>query len=237
MTKSRHDKVLIFVKTKKGCDRLAKTLEYDGYKAVAIHGDKAQNARDYIISQFKKGYKNILVATDVASRGLDIKDIKFVINYDFPMTIEDYIHRIGRTGRAGTKGDSFTFLTHDDAGFAKDLVELLKKSKQPVSRELEDLSRRSHYKKKKRYNNYGGGGYRKKDNWWGNKNSGGGNRGYNNNYNKRDSRSPRRNDGGWNGASNNRSRGGFNSYSGGRGGGFGGDKRPITSNAFRYEDR
>lgn len=70
-----------------------------------------------------------MVATDVASRGLDIKEIKFVVNYDFPMSIEDYVHRIGRTGRAGSKGSSFTFFTQGDGSFANELVELLTKSK------------------------------------------------------------------------------------------------------------
>ena len=89
-------------------------------------------ARDNIIYKFKKGYKNILVATDVASRGLDIKDIKTVINYDFPMTIEDYIHRIGRTGRAGAKGDSYTFFTMNDMCFASDLIDVRVTPQKPL---------------------------------------------------------------------------------------------------------
>lgn len=86
----------------------------EGYRSAAIHGDKVQHARDNIISMFKNGVKNCMVATDVASRGLDIKDIKYVINYDFPQVIEDYVHRIGRTGRAGAKGTAYTFINDND---------------------------------------------------------------------------------------------------------------------------
>jgi len=133
---NKHQKVLIFTKTKKGCDKLSRTIEYAGYDASAIHGDKAQNARQKIINDFKRSDKTILVATDVASRGLDIKDIKSVINFDFPQTIEDYIHRIGRTGRAGAKGDSYTFFTYEDAGLASDLVDVLKKCGKEFPRRL-----------------------------------------------------------------------------------------------------
>lgn len=120
--RSNRDKILIFVNTKNGCDDISRRLENEGYDANAIHGNKAQHARDAIIGKFRSGRKNILVATDVASRGLDIKNIKVVINYDFPSGIEDYIHRIGRTGRAGEKGDSYTFFTHRDSGMASDLI-------------------------------------------------------------------------------------------------------------------
>lgn len=121
-TKSDKDKILIFVNRKIDCDNVSRKLENEGYDANAIHGDKTQQARDAIIQKFKTGRKNILVATDVASRGLDIKDVKVVINYDFPSSIEDYIHRIGRTGRAGKTGDSFAFFTYKDSNMANDLI-------------------------------------------------------------------------------------------------------------------
>lgn len=116
-------KVLIFSNTKKNCDNLAELLNNDGYQALALHGDKDQSQREKIIDDFRTK-ANVLIATDVASRGLDIKNIKAVINYDFPNHIEDYIHRIGRTGRAGAKGSSYSFLTEKDAGLAKDLIEV-----------------------------------------------------------------------------------------------------------------
>ena len=130
--KSAKNKTLIFARTKRGCDQLCESLENIGYKAYSIHGDKSQVRRDTIIAQYKKGYKNILVATDVASRGLDIKDIGFVVNFDFPMTIEDYVHRIGRTGRAGATGSSYTFFTSNDNCFSPSLVNVLVKSGQKV---------------------------------------------------------------------------------------------------------
>lgn len=153
----RSNKLLIFAKTKRGCDQLATSLGRDNYNALAIHGDKQQFARDSIIQKFKRGYCNILVATDVASRGLDIKDIKYVINYDFPMGIEDYIHRIGRTGRAGSKGTSYTFFTYEDGSFANELIDLLRKSKQQIDPQLFEIARTSKFKRKRsRYGGYGG---------------------------------------------------------------------------------
>lgn len=79
----------------------------DGWPALSIHGDKKQDERTWVLNEFKSGKHPIMIATDVASRGLDVKDVRFVINYDFPNQIEDYVHRIGRTGRAGTKGTYF----------------------------------------------------------------------------------------------------------------------------------
>ena len=133
--KNQNDKILIFVTTKRNCDYIAQMLDKEDFKALSIHGDKSQAERDYALEKFKSS-SNVLVATDVASRGLDIKNIKFVINYDFPMSIEDYIHRIGRTGRAGATGESFTFFTSRDCNHAGDLVEVLKKADQKVPDDL-----------------------------------------------------------------------------------------------------
>ena len=88
-------RVLIFTETKKGADNLTRVLRQEGWPALAIHGDKDQKERDWVLNEFKTGKSPLMIATDVASRGLDVKDIRYVINYDFPKEIEDYIHRIG----------------------------------------------------------------------------------------------------------------------------------------------
>ncbi|XP_047026998.1 DEAD-box ATP-dependent RNA helicase 20-like [Helicoverpa zea] len=134
-------KMLIFSNTKKFVDTLALTLRRNGWPADGIHGDKTQLQRDKIINKFKSGGTNILVATDVAARGLDVDGVTHVINYDFPNTSEDYIHRIGRTGRQENKGVSHTILTDDDARQAKSLIDVLKEANQQVPQELEDLAR------------------------------------------------------------------------------------------------
>merc|ERR1719458_1680098 len=92
-------KILVFVETKRKCDELTRLMRKDGWPAMCIHGDKQQTEREWVLTEFKTGKTAILVATDVAARGLDVDDVKFVINYDYPNNSEDYIHRIGRTGR------------------------------------------------------------------------------------------------------------------------------------------
>ncbi|ORY33034.1 P-loop containing nucleoside triphosphate hydrolase protein [Naematelia encephala] len=139
-------KVIIFVGTKRVADDLTKNLRQDGWPALAIHGDKQQAERDWVLAEFKSGRSPIMLATDVASRGLDVKDISYVINYDFPNNCEDYIHRIGRTGRAGRTGTSYTLFTADNSKNARELVKILSESKQIVPPELEEMAR------------YGGGG-------------------------------------------------------------------------------
>ncbi|XP_047334252.1 ATP-dependent RNA helicase-like protein DB10 [Impatiens glandulifera] len=135
-------KVIIFCSTKKMCDRLARDLTRN-FGAAAIHGDKSQADRDYVLNQFRNGRSPILVATDVAARGLDIKDIRVVINYDFPTGIEDYVHRIGRTGRAGATGIAHTFFCEQDVKHASDLVKILEGSNQRVPVELQGMAMRS----------------------------------------------------------------------------------------------
>ena len=105
-------KVLIFGKTKHGVENLSKLLVKRGFKAESIHGDKNQSKRQKALGLFKDNRAQILVATDVAARGLDISGISHVINYDIPATYDDYVHRIGRTGRAGKKGKALTFVEH-----------------------------------------------------------------------------------------------------------------------------
>lgn len=123
--------ILIFVNQKKGVDVLAKSLEKMGYGACTLHGGKGQEQREYALSSLKEGTKDILVATDVAGRGIDIKDVSMVINYDMAKSIEDYTHRIGRTGRAGKSGVAVTFLTKEDNALFYDLKQCVLES--PVS--------------------------------------------------------------------------------------------------------
>ncbi len=104
------DKVLIFGRTKHGVEKLSKALEVKGFKSASIHGNKSQSQRQRALDSFKRHDTKILVATDVAARGLDINDVSHVINFDVPSTYEDYVHRIGRTGRGGKTGKAFTFV-------------------------------------------------------------------------------------------------------------------------------
>ncbi|XP_051735794.1 probable ATP-dependent RNA helicase DDX23 [Ctenopharyngodon idella] len=123
--------IIIFVNQKKGCDVLAKSLEKMGYNACTLHGGKGQEQREFALSNLKAGAKDILVATDVAGRGIDIHDVSMVLNYDMAKNIEDYIHRIGRTGRAGKSGMAMTFLTKEDSSVFYDLKQAILES--PVS--------------------------------------------------------------------------------------------------------
>jgi len=109
---ARDGSVIIFMKTKISADILAEKLQDRGHEVAAIHGDLRQRQRDAVIRAFRKGDIRIMVATDVAARGLDIPHIKHVINYDLPQCAEDYIHRIGRTGRAGQTGYAYTFVAN-----------------------------------------------------------------------------------------------------------------------------
>ncbi|XP_011652287.1 DEAD-box ATP-dependent RNA helicase 46 [Cucumis sativus] len=136
-------KVIIFCSTKKMCDQLARNLTRQ-FGAAAIHGDKSQGERDHVLGQFRTGRTPVLVATDVAARGLDIKDIRVVINYDFPSGVEDYVHRIGRTGRAGATGIAYTFFGEQDAKYASDLIKILEGANQRVPPELRDMASRSY---------------------------------------------------------------------------------------------
>ncbi|GAB4859036.1 hypothetical protein Ancab_010504 [Ancistrocladus abbreviatus] len=135
----RGSKVIIFCSTKKLCDELARSIRRN-FAAASIHGDKSQAERDWVLNQFRSGKSPILVATDVAARGLDIKDIRVVINYDFPTGIEDYVHRIGRTGRAGATGVAYTFLSEQDWKYAADLVKVLEGANQVVPPEVREMA-------------------------------------------------------------------------------------------------
>jgi len=132
-------KILIFSATKRTTDDLVFELRRCGYRAFGIHGDKDQQERDWVLGQFKRGDCQILVATDVASRGLDVNDVLLVVNYDMPGQISDYVHRIGRTGRAGRSGTAYSFFTRNDAAIGTlgpALIKVLKEADQEVPNSL-----------------------------------------------------------------------------------------------------
>src|SRR5690606_7980411 len=123
----RHpDRVLVFGRTKHGCNRLAEQLGKAGLPSVAIHGNKSQAQRQKALDAFKAGRARILVATDVAARGLDIPDLPLVINHDLPMVAEDYVHRIGRTGRNGAEGEALSLVAPEEGGLLRDIQRMLK---------------------------------------------------------------------------------------------------------------
>ncbi len=120
--------VLVFTRTKHGANRLTQQLEGAGIKAAAIHGNKSQGARVKALEMFKKGQITALVATEVAARGLDIKELPHVVNYELPNIPEDYVHRIGRTGRAGAGGAAVSLVSSDESGFLRDIERVLRRS-------------------------------------------------------------------------------------------------------------
>merc|ERR1739844_25843 len=123
----------VFVETKRNADFLASALSSEGFPTTSIHGDRLQREREEALSDFKNGSKPILVATAVAARGLDIKGVAHVVNYDMPKDIDEYVHRIGRTGRVGNTGKATTFFDPGfDSGVAGDLVKILSECQQEV---------------------------------------------------------------------------------------------------------
>jgi len=153
--KSRTNRVLIFVLYKKEAARIEATLARTGWKATSIHGDKSQEARTKAVEDFKSGAIPLLVATDVAARGLDIPGVDYVINYSFPLTIEDYVHRIGRTGRAGREGTSHTFFQACDKLRAGELVKVLKDAGQEVPDDMNQFDLNVKKKEHKLYGAFG----------------------------------------------------------------------------------
>jgi len=119
--------VLVFTRTKHGANRLARQLEQDGLSATAIHGNKSQGARTRALADFKSGAVRVLVATDIAARGLDIDQLPHVVNFELPNVPEDYVHRIGRTGRAGNDGMAISLVSHDEQPLLRDIEKLLKR--------------------------------------------------------------------------------------------------------------
>ena len=134
---------LIFVETKRMADTLSDFLINQGFPATAIHGDRTQRERERALEYFRNGRCPIMVATAVAARGLDIPHVTHVVNYDLPTDIDDYVHRIGRTGRAGNTGLSTAFFNRGNRGIVRDLIELLKEAHQDVPGFLENIARES----------------------------------------------------------------------------------------------
>lgn len=148
-------KIIIFTNTKRACDNLSYKMRADNWPCEAIHGDKSQTERDLCLHNFKSGNMPILLATDVAARGLDVKDVRYVINFDIPKNIEDYVHRIGRTARGNDlDGFAYAFITSEDAAVIKKLIGILKDAEQPVPNELYELMPRG-----------GGGNYGSGSRW------------------------------------------------------------------------
>jgi len=140
----------VFVNSKLGCARLARSLERDGLRTAALHGDKSQDERLKALEAFKRGEVDLLVCTDVAARGLDIKDVPAVFNYDVPFNAEDYVHRIGRTGRAGATGLAVTLVSSSDARLVADIEKLIKKKIEIEAVELDDERPRGRFNEGRR---------------------------------------------------------------------------------------
>ncbi|KXZ56699.1 hypothetical protein GPECTOR_1g63 [Gonium pectorale] len=198
---------LVFVETKRGADELERILTRNHLPATSIHGDRSQEQREMALRSFKSGKTPVMVATDVAARGLDIPHVTHVINYDLPKDIDDYVHRIGRTGRAGHKGLATAFFTDSDAPLARSLVEVLTETNQAVPGWLQSYAARTpgYGQKSRRGGGRFGGRDFRKDNYGG---GGGGYSGGGGGYGG----------GGYGGGGYNRGGGGY----GGGGGGYGG---------------
>uniref|UniRef100_A0A0A1XEP5 RNA helicase n=1 Tax=Zeugodacus cucurbitae TaxID=28588 RepID=A0A0A1XEP5_ZEUCU len=167
----KHDKAIIFCGKKTRADDLSSDLTIEGHMCTAIHGSREQSDREQAIADITSGYIKILIATDVASRGLDIDDITHVINFDFPRNIEEYVHRVGRTGRAGRTGTSISYITRSDWGVAKELISILEEADQDVPSELRQMADRFKSMKDRRANELSKCNFRDRN--------GSGNRGYN----------------------------------------------------------
>jgi len=137
----RTNKIIVFVETKKKVEDVLKLIRRENFMALSIHGDKTQMERDSVLNDFRTGKSSILIATDVAARGLDVEDVKYVINYDYPNSSEDYIHRIGRTGRCQQSGTAYTFFTSGNARQARELIGVLEEAGQTPETALLELAR------------------------------------------------------------------------------------------------
>ena len=122
------DRVLVFMQMKHACDKLARKLQSEGITAEAIHGNKSQNARQRALENFKQGQTRVLIATDIAARGIDIDDLAYVLNYELPNVPETYVHRIGRTGRAGASGKALSFCDHEERAYLKAIEKVTRQS-------------------------------------------------------------------------------------------------------------
>ncbi|KAF0901249.1 hypothetical protein E2562_038827 [Oryza meyeriana var. granulata] len=158
-------KILVFVHSQNKCDSLLKDLFQRGYPCLSLHGGKDQTDRESTLADFKSNVCNLLIATSVAARGLDVKELELVVNCDVPNHYEDYVHRVGRTGRAGRKGLAVTFISEDEERYAPDLVKALELSEQAVPQDLKGLADRFMAKVKQgteqaHGTGYGGSGFK-----------------------------------------------------------------------------
>jgi ATP-dependent RNA helicase DDX3X len=203
--------ILIFVETKRSCDYIEDVLCSNGFPACSIHGDKSQSEREEALRAFKRGTTPVMVGTDVASRGLDIPNVTQVINYDLPTNIDDYVHRIGRTGRAGNTGSALSFINEKNVGVVRELRDMLAENDQNVPLWLDQMAQYSSGSKS------GGGGGRGRGR--------GGGRGGGVNYGSRDIRYSQ---------GNQPSNGGRNDSRGGGGGGGGTYRRFASYSPFYF---
>ncbi|KAF4319453.1 hypothetical protein BBI17_005973 [Phytophthora kernoviae] len=154
--------ILVFVNKQQACDQIFQDLMKAGYPALSLHGGKDQVDRDYTVDDFKRKVRTLMVATSVAGRGLDVKDLVLVINYHCPNHMEDYVHRVGRTGRAGRKGTAYTFISPDEEEYSVDLVKALENAKQSIPPELSALAEGFKAKVKRGEARYHGSGFKGK---------------------------------------------------------------------------
>ncbi|XP_037929964.1 probable ATP-dependent RNA helicase DDX43 [Teleopsis dalmanni] len=152
------DKVIIFCSKRARADDLSSDLSLKGLSTQCIHGSRDQTDREQALADIASGDIQVLIATDVASRGLDIEDITHVINFDFPRNIEEYVHRVGRTGRAGRTGTAISYITRSDWGVAKDLIRILEEAGQAAPEELYRMSNRFEKMKERRGTDFKRGG-------------------------------------------------------------------------------
>jgi ATP-dependent RNA helicase DBP3 len=148
LNSNKNKKIIVFALYKKECANLEWSVKDWGFNCVSLHGNKDQRERTKCMNMFRNNKVRLLIATDVASRGLDVRDVELVVNFSFPLTVEDYVHRVGRTGRAGSAGDSITFFTQRDKLCARGLIELLEKAGEDVPKELFKLRCAKRFKRR-----------------------------------------------------------------------------------------
>ncbi len=174
------ESVLVFSRTKHGANKVVKLLQRDGFQSAAIHGNKSQKAREVALDDFKKGKIKVLVATDIAARGIDIDELSHVVNYDLPNIPESYVHRIGRTGRAGSSGEAVSFCDIEERPYLKDIEKLIRKKISVIHEHpfLNDLLERASEEPERTHGHkrHPKPGQKKKsagkNNYWRNRNSG-----------------------------------------------------------------
>lgn len=147
VNKDDNHKTIVFVETKKKVEELLKVIQRQNYTVSSIHGDKSQSERDFVLQTFRNGKTAVLVATDVAARGLDVDNVKYVVNFDYPNSSEDYVHRIGRTGRCEQRGSAYTFFTPNNARQARELIAVLEENGNRPPQALLNLAQSVAHKK------------------------------------------------------------------------------------------